>query len=71
MNHQQEDWQAIAASVRIALEKRIPDMAAMTPEELLTFVEALDKAETFELFAGIHEDRQQAAQSKYRQPWSE
>ncbi len=67
----QDDWQQIAASVRIALEKRIPDMAAMSPEELLKFVEAMDKAETFELYAGLHDERQHAAKSKYQQPWSD
>lgn len=52
-----EYWREIAASTRIALEKRIADIAVMTPEEMRMFVLALAEAEELEIATEVRLDR--------------
>jgi hypothetical protein len=44
----QDEWESIAESVREQFRKQIPLMAAMKPEELSAFLEALRKARWLE-----------------------
>lgn len=66
-----EDWENMAASVRIALEKRIPQMATMTPKELDQFTRAAINAEVFELNAECHDERVGDFKNRLSKPWKD
>jgi hypothetical protein len=40
----QDAWLDITRRVRVELEKRIPEMGAMKPDELKTFIDTLNQA---------------------------
>lgn len=71
MSGNKEDWQNIAAAVRIALEKRIPDMAVMTPGELKEFIGALDAAETFEMMIDSQDERREHHARSLDKTWND
>ena len=51
----QDAWAEIAAAAREQLRRRLPDMGAMTPEELGAFLEACRTAQGLEQDAATHD----------------
>lgn len=66
-----EDWQNIAASIRVGIEKRLVDMAAMNPGELVSFIDACQKAESLEMMTDFRTQREQDFVERLERPWKE
>lgn len=67
---EQDAWKEMAAAIRVQLEKRIPDLAAMNPDEISDFMEAVSSAQELELYAPSYDARQLKYLSQQRDHWA-